>query len=376
MRPAWLLALLCLAPAAPSSTLVVPVPPEIHALARPGGTRFWALGADGTLVDGIDDDTSVSFALPEGGVADRVLLVGGPAARWAHLGDDGAWSWDTQGFIVAGRVPPELADAYVDILRPLDGQVAPPVDALYPTFSDAEISGQFTIGVPAPGRYELVLDANHGKRRALATCEAVPEDAFVGKELPLVETRAVDLRLVLTPPTSLAKGVLPPLLARELYARSDLDVPLAVERTGKTLTAHVAPRLMGGRLWVWSPGWRALLVEGSAFNEEHPVVERKAEAGRKLLVRVRDPAGGPIGIACVELQDAAEKPIVAAWDPRGDETAARLDVAGRVGPSGEITVFGLPEGGLTVVAGRCAEGREPGVAEWDGKAPEITVTVE
>jgi hypothetical protein len=133
---------------------------------------------------------------------------------------------------------------------------------------------------------------------------------------------------------------------------------------------------MGGRLWVWSPGWRALLVDGAEFSEEHPVVERKVEAGRRLQVRVRDPAGAPIGIACVELQDAAEKPIVAAWDPRGDETSARLDVAGRVGPNGEITVFGLPAGGLTVVAGRCAAGHEPGVAEWDGKANVLDVVVE
>jgi len=325
-RPAWIFALLLfVAPAlAPSraSTLVVPVPPEIHALARPG-TRFWALGADGTLVDGIDDDTSVTFALPPGGVADRVLLLGGPAARWAHLGEDGAWTWDATGFVVAGRVPPELAGAYVDILRPLDGQVAPPADSLYPTFSDAEISGQFTLGVPAAGRYELVFDADHGRRRALATCEAVPEGAFPDKELPLVEPRAVDLRLVLTPPAPLAKGALPALLGRELYPRSDLDAPLTVERTGKTLTAHVPPRVMGGRLCVWSPGWRALVVEGGEFSEEHPVVERTAEAGRRLVVRVRDRTGAPIGIACVELQDAAEKPIVAAWDPRGDETSAR-----------------------------------------------------
>jgi len=375
-RPAWILALLLLAAAAlpGASTLVVAVPAEIHTLARAGG-RFWAVGADGTLVDGIDDDTSVTFALPPGGVADRVLLVGGPAARWAHLGEDGAWTWDTTGFVVAGRVPPELADSYVDILRPLDGQVAPPADALYPTFSDAEISGQFTIGVPAPGRYELVFDAEHGRHRALATCEAVPEGSL-GKELPLVAPRTVDLRLVLTPPAPLAKGAPPPLLGKELYARSDLDVPLSVERTGKTLTAHVSPRVMGGRLWVWSPGWRALLVEGGEFSEEHPVVERKAEAGRRLVVRVRDRTGAPIGIACVELQDAEEKPIVAAWDPRGDEKSARLDVAGRVGPNGEITVFGLPAGGLTVVAGRCAAGREPGVVEWDGKADVVDVAVE
>jgi hypothetical protein len=133
---------------------------------------------------------------------------------------------------------------------------------------------------------------------------------------------------------------------------------------------------MGGRLWVWSPGWRALLVEGAEFSEERPVVERKVEAGRRLLIRVRDPAGAPIGIACVELQEAGEKPIVAAWDPRGDEKSARLDVAGRVGPHGEITVFGLPAGGLTVVAGRCVAGQEPGVTEWDGKAEVVDVVLQ
>jgi hypothetical protein len=78
----------------------------------------------------------------------------------------------------------------------------------------------------------------------------------------------------------------------------------------------------------------------------------------------------------VERQDAEEKPVVAAWDPRGDESAARLDVAGRVGPEGEVTVFGLPAGGLSVVAGRCGGGQEPGVAEWDGKAEVIEVVVD
>src|SRR5262245_21441953 len=222
MSRVCLLALLCLAPAPAPSTLVVPVPPEIHALTRAGGAQFWAIGADGTLVEGIDDDTSVTFALSTDGVADRVLVVGGVAARWAHLGEDGTWTWDATGFIVAGRVPPDLAGSYVDILRPLDGQLAPPADGLYPTFSDAEIGAQFTSGVPAPGRYELVFDADHGRRRALATCEAVPEGAFAGKEPPVVETRGVDLRLVLAPPSPLAKGALPAVACKELYPRADL----------------------------------------------------------------------------------------------------------------------------------------------------------
>jgi hypothetical protein len=359
------------------STLVVELPPQILALAAQPGAAFWAVGADGTLAEGLDDGTRVAFSLPEGQDADRVLLIGGASARWARRGENGAWTWDSTGWVVAGRLPEALRGAYVDVLRALDGQVAPPADALFPTFSDVESDVDFVLGVPAPGRYELVFDAERGARRALATCEALPEAGLERDKLPSVGARPADLRLALTPPEPLpARGALPAVLGREQYPRTVLDGPLAAERAGKTLSVRVPARVLAGRLWIWSPGWRVLLVEGADFSEEETTVARKLEAGRKLVVHVRDAAGAPVGIACVELQDADERQIVAAFDPRGDQSAARLDVAGRAGPGGDITVFGLEPSALTVVAGRCAAGQEPGVAEWDGKAEEITVTVE
>jgi len=368
------LALLLLAA---SSTLTVPLPPEMRAPAEQPGATFWAVGADGTLVEGLSDATSVSFALPEGHEAERVLLLGGASARWAQHGEDGAWTWDATGYVVAGQLPAALRGAYVDVLRPLDGQVAPPVDALFPSFTDAESDAGFVIGVPAPGRYELVFDAARGTQRALATCTAVPEASVDRHKLPAIETRAVDLRVLLTPPEPLpAKGALPVVSGREVYARTVLDDALPVERAGAALSVRLPARLLAGRLAVWSPGWRVLSIDGAALDPAQPKLERQLEAGRRLVVHVRDPAGGPLGIACVELQDGDERPIVAAWDPRGDESAARLDVAGRVGPEGDITVFGLPRGGLTVVAGRCAAGMPPGEAAWDGGSDEITVVVE
>lgn len=355
--------------------LSVPLPDGFPTLPGSEHAAFYAVIGK-QLAEGLVGDASVLFDAP-GAECDRVLLLGGPLARWAHRTADGIWSWDASGLVVAGKLPEKFRGAYVDVLAALDGQVEPPVDGLYPTFSATEIEGDvFVIGVPAPGHYDLILDAAHGKVRALATCEAVPAAGLDVTQLAVVEARDAEFRLALSVPAKLAHGAPPTLSLREYYRHMTLDASATATRVAGGFTVPVDPRVLGGKLWAWAPGWRALLVEGKEFSEKQPAVARTVEPGKRLLVRVKDRKGAPVEKACVELRDADGKPLVAAFDPRGNESVAQLDTTGRVSSSGELTLFGLPPGGVKLSVGPCGTGAPATVVTWDGMRDTIDVVVE
>ena len=336
---------------------------------------FYAL-VGGKLAEGTAGDASVLFEVPAAD-ADRVLLLGGAHARWAQRTADGTWSWDAASHVLAGKLPAKLEAAYVDVLEPLDGQVAPPFDALYPTFNAISFDeGWFMIGVPAAGRYSLVLETDHGKTRALATLEAVSDQGLDKHTLPEVVTRPAEFRLALTPPPKLARAAPPTVSLREVYRHMTLDTAAASRKVGSALEVPVDPRVRGGRVWAWAPGWRAVLVQGSEFSEEQPAVKRSLEPGRKLLIRVRDHDGRAFDRGCVELRDAENKLLVAAFSPRGPETEATLDTSGRLSSDGDLTIHGLPAGGVTLRIGPCGTGQDRMTLIWDGKKDVLDVKYE
>lgn len=373
-----LIAVLLLAPdraaAQDDDTLSVPLPEDI--LALPGSARAAFHAVVGTrLVDGLVGDASVLFDAPAA-ECERVLMLCGPHARWAHRAADGTWTWDSAGFVVAGKLPEKFKGAYVDVLRAADGQLAPPLDAVYPTFTSDETAGlSFVIGVPAAGRYELVLDAARGRQRGLATCEALPEEKLDPAQLPDFTVRPAEFRLALSVPSKFQRST-PVLSLKEIYPRMKLDASANAVRSGAGLSVPISPRVLAGRLWAWAPGWRVLRVDGREFTEAKPAVSRLVEAGHKLLLRVRNPAGEAIEIACAQLRDEQGESLVAAWDPRGDENAAQLDSVGRVSASGEVTLFGLPAGGVRISVGRCGAEHEPVVVTWDGKKDVLEVVLD
>jgi hypothetical protein len=361
--------------AAQEGPLSVPLPDDFPSWPGADRVSFYALVGN-KLAEGMAGDASVLFEVPAAGVQ-TVLLLGGPHARWAHAAEDGTWSWDGAGLVVAGKLPAKFEEAYVDVLAPLDGQVPPPFDSLYPSFTSISFDeGSFVIGVPAPGRYDLLLEAEGGKRRLLATVEAVPEAPLDRKHLPALTTRAVDFRLALTPPGKLVRAMPASVHVREVYRHMTVDAEAAPKRAGITWELPVTPRVLGGRLWVWAPGWQALRVPGNEFSEKQPVVARAIVPGRKLLVRVRDAEGHAMDRACIELRDAQGAPLVAAFAPRGEESDAGLDSTGRVSVDGNLTLFGLPDGGVTLLVGRCGESFEASKIVWDGKQDELEVVLD
>jgi hypothetical protein len=233
------------------------------------------------------------------------------------------------------------------------------------------------IGVPAAGRYDLILEADGGRKRALATLEAVSDKGLDSKALAVVTTRPAEFRVELTLPKGKLAKVRPPSVSlREVYRHMTLDVAAPAEFGGTLCKVPMNPRILGGRVWVWSPGWTVVRVQGSEFSEAQPVVKRAVEPGRKLLVRVRDPEGRAFDHACVELRDAEGKPHVAAFTPRGDEAEATLDTVGRVSTEGELTIFGLPAGGVKLLVGPCGKGHDRVTLEWDGQKDVLDVVYE
>jgi hypothetical protein len=355
--------------------LSVPLPDGFLTLPGADGARFYALVGK-KLAEGLVGDASVLFEVPAAD-SDRVLLLGGPLARWAHRAEDGTWSWDAAGLVLAGKLPAKFDDAYVDVLAPLDGQLEPPFDGLYPSFSSVtHDDGIFVIGVPAAGRYDLILEADGGKQRALATCTAITSDGLDKTKLAAVTTRPADFHLALTLPAALSKGKPPTVTLREVYRHMTLDASAAATRAGAVLNVPVDPRVLGGRVYAWASGWCVLRVPGSEFSEQQPAVARSVEAGRKLRLHVRDSKGVAVERACVEVRDAQGQPLVAAFDPRGEESAAILDTGGRVSAEGDLGVFGLPATGATLLVGLCGSDQDRKVIEWDGKQQELTLVVD
>src|SRR5262249_27081575 len=160
------------------------------------------------------------------------------------------------GLVLAGKLPPKFDKAYVDVLAPLDDQLAAPFDGLYPTFSSETFDeGSFVIGVPAGGRYDLILETAGGKQRLLATCEAVTSEGLDPKKLtaPVTRPAAFPLALPLLPP--LSRGKPPTVSLHEVYRHMSLDATAAATRVGALLNVPVDPRVLGGKLWAWAPGW-------------------------------------------------------------------------------------------------------------------------
>lgn len=366
--------LLSLPTRAQEGQLSVPLPEAFPTWSGADRVSFFALVGD-KLAEGMVGDASVLFEVPAVD-SDRVLLLGGAHARWAHRGADGIWTWDAAGLVVAGKLPAKFEEAYVDVLKPLDGQVAPPFDALYPTFNAVTFDqGFFVLGVPAAGRYDLILETDGGKTRVLATVAAVSEQGLDKNTLPAVTTRPAEFRLALTPPGKLGKTA-PIVSLREYYRHMKLDASAPSKKVGATLEVPVDPRVLGGRVWAWAPGWCAVRVQGSEFSEQQPAVARTVEPGRKLLVRVRDHEGRAFERACIELRDAEGKPLVAAFAPRGVETEAALESVGRVSSDGDLTIFGLPAGGVKLLIGPCGPGQDRITLTWDGKQDVLDVVYE
>jgi hypothetical protein len=350
---------------------IVAMPDGIRALIEPELTRFVGMSSRATF-DAWVEGTSVRV----GGIGldiDRVLLFGGAAARWAHREKDGTWTWDTTGFVVAGLAPAKLHAAYIDILRPLDGQV-PQLELRYPTFETYQITdGRFVVGVPAAGRWEVILDASTGSSRALAVCEAIPETALDRAKLPEVDARDVDFRVLANVPAELE-----PTQAIQVQWQDDhfSSMDQWVGPAAGPLTLRLQPSALVARGWCWAPGWECLEFDGKDLSLDHQSLVRDVRPGRSLRVRVLDEAGNPVTDASVSIFGKDRRSVLAAWEQGGNQQKARLFGSTEVGPTGETTAFGLPGGIGACEVCICRSGHSNVFVFWDGFADTVEVVID
>ncbi|HEX5010220.1 MAG TPA: hypothetical protein VFY71_07450 [Planctomycetota bacterium] len=330
-----------------SAVLTVHLPASIAKLWEPELTHinYFAgselLGGTDAIVDG-----SFTIESPRAKEIDRLLLLGGSRARWARRGTGDAFLWDDSGYVVAGRLPPDLGpnfhdavrplNCWIDMLGPADGAVPDGVASLYPaTRMDDTWDESFLVGVPGPGRWTVIVHVSGGLGDLLVTCPAMREGE-VPARLPAVE--AVAFRcMVRFDLTSLPAAEREPRDAeclastRSGASRNGTQQLMRSEAGGPSHWSAEADDLVS-ILWIWRPGWEVQRVDGSEFTTPATVVDRTVLPAKALNVEVRLETGEPAVDASVKLSNASGSPVPAAGCSGSDSSAARLWWGGHTGP--------------------------------------------
>lgn len=335
--------------------LLVPVPDAVADL-WPGGTP--------TVVAFAGDQAVHQAARYEaGGIRltgelaaeiDRLLVQAWAHCRWARRGDDGAFRWDTSGWVLAGRLPDDLGPSwqgwprplggFLDVLGPVGGTIPRELAEQFPWLSDGYTeTEQFVIGVPGPGTWALVLYVGGGGHELLLTVEALREKD-VPDALPVVASvrrggRRIRFDVSALPAGDETTSTIEILAEVGWGGRStvrwiDVDGAPRLEVPHHIEVSHRQTNLLG-RTWYWRPGWTPQLVDGPALDPDGWVVERTVTPGdRSLLVRVADPDDVPLFEARVQLVDAEGHDVPAVWgrpddpDRAGFAWGGSTDVAG------------------------------------------------
>jgi hypothetical protein len=358
--------------------LVVPMPEAIAALWRPDEAQAFAY-AGGVRVGVADSVTTAAvFGTAQRDAVDKVLVLGGPHARWARRQEDGTWAWDSSGWVLAGRAPEPFRQSYVDVLGPLEGQLPAEGAECYPTFGteESDEQGAFILGVPAPGLWQLILDAHTGPDRALASWQATQDSDLDPARLPLVSARPWMGEVSL----DLAEGVPPSPREREVEVfvaagASALRCSQLLRGQQGAWTLALPPQILGGRAWVWHPGWEVFVIEGTALRDVKDRPRITVRAGRTLVVRVTHATGKAASAIVVRLRNARNEVLPLPWGAVGDEAHARIQESGKTAADGTLSAFGLWTDvplQLEVVPGG---GAAPVTVPWDGRAQLLEVTL-
>jgi len=354
--------------------LVVAMPKGILALWQDGLTDVQAFSGGEWIATAKQTERLLTVVTDRPEAIDELLLIGGAHARWARRVEHGGFVWDDTGYVVLGRMPADMGPnwtditrpvgCHVDMLGPVDAQVAPGVARLYPVMRMDHVNDErFVVGVPAPGCWDVILHVDGGVGDLVARCEAVP-DGVLPMEPPFVPMQAVTARV------EFDLSLLPE------SERSPQKVDVVSDRGNGTWWLHphggLASVSMGAadfvrQRWIWHAGWECQRVDGSEFAGFDAVIDRIVNPARHFFVVVRDAAGTPLENASVSLEDTAGAGVPAAWSASRTVEGNNLGRGGRTGADGLVRVDGAPPGFVHTIRARVAGGIGASiVVVWDG----------